>query len=181
MEGWQNLAASACDRMAALASVLLYGRFGRGLTGAALTPGAPAFRLLDRPECLSRPGVAHGDQLEGPSWPSWLGFCSSCLSLLHGLQTLAILHEWRERTRALRPIAWVPQLCSWPDFSTTPAPTPKPRAPAQTRLMVSGGLLFGLRCRLRRSTLMYAASIATLIPSWIPAHRSGLFTGCRVS
>jgi len=151
---------------------LLYGRFVGGLPPAPpWTPGGPPLAYLTGAVLIAA-GVSTVINWKVRSWAILLGILFLfCVVFLHGLQPMAILHDGVARTRAFEPLALGAAALLLAGTLPTRRCDAQASSPGTNRLMVSGRLLFAFSMAVfGLQHFMYATFIATLIPSWIPAH-----------
>jgi uncharacterized membrane protein len=151
---------------------LLYGRFVGGLPPAPpWTPGAPPLAYLTGAVLIAA-GVSIAIRWKAHLSAILLGILFiSCVVFLHGLHPLAILHNGVDRTRAFEPLALGAAALVLAGTLPTRNSGNQVSDVNTNRLIVTGCLLFAFSMVVFGiQHFMYAAFIATLIPSWIPAH-----------
>jgi uncharacterized membrane protein YphA (DoxX/SURF4 family) len=151
---------------------LLYGRFVGGLLPVPpWTPGAPILAYLTGLALIAASAfIASGWYARQASF--FVGFFFLfCVLFLHALHFSDVIHTGVDRTRALEPLALAGAAFVLAGTLSL-GPSPSSAHPASGNLAITLGrflfafslVIFGLQ------HFWYAAFIATLIPSWMPAH-----------
>jgi uncharacterized membrane protein len=150
---------------------LQYGRFLGGLPPVPpWTPGGkPAAYLVG--VILIAVGARIALNRQPRSAAQVLGwFFFLCVVILHGPHLKEVVYEGTARTRALEPLALAG--VAWVLAGMLPAPAPSSHTPENPGRIATFGRWIFVFCMVVFGIqhFLYAAFIATLIPSWIPGH-----------
>lgn len=151
---------------------LLYGQFQGGLPPVPpWTPGAPPLAYLTGAVLIAA-AVSIAINWKARWSAIVLGVLFLfCVIVLHGPHFSAILHDGTDRTRAFEPLALSGAAFVLAGILPIERSGTQATRTHTNRLVVAGGLLFAFSMVVfGMQHFMYAAFIATLIPSWIPKH-----------
>lgn len=151
---------------------LLYGRFVGGLPPVPpWTPGAPVLAYLTGLALIAA-GISIASGRYARQAATFVGFFFLfCVLILHALHFSFVIHSGVDRTRALEPLALAGGAFVLAGTLSLAPSHSSARATNAYLVITFGRLLFAFTLVIfGLQHFWYAAFIATLIPSWMPAH-----------